>query len=526
MTRREFVGAGLAAAALAGIRPAAQLQAAPGGGHYRLFWGDLHNHNAVGYAKGSLERSIDLARAHLDFFAFTGHASWHDLPLMEGDRHMHWVNGFKVHTEHWPKTRQLLRDANTKDFAAFLGYEWHSSRFGDYCLIFPEDQPDLFLPDHVDKLLDFADHKGALAIPHHLGYLQGWRGANWEHFRGGRVSPVVEIMSEHGCTETDRGPFDYLRHSMGGRSTANTVQPQLAKGTRFGFVASSDDHLGYPGAYGEGVLGVWAEELSPASLFKAVQARRTYASSGERILLEVWVNGQPMGADLPWTDTRQVDVRAEGQNSIEMIELIHNGRVIRRHFPDDDIRGALKLPGRAKCQIQFGWGPWGALALDRICRWEITLRIDNGRFRQVVPCFQHAPFGEDLRDRLTMRSEHEIRIESPTTRANCFAEDPTKSVILDLEGAPEAVLTVEVTSPSKQTVKARLEDLIEENVVTATGGFTGESFIIHRLVAPAEFAAEVRWQDRKAEPGGLDYYYVRVRQHNGHMAWSSPVWIG
>ena len=42
---------------------------------YRLYWGDLHNHNAVGYAKGSLQRSIDLAREHLDFFAFTGQHS-------------------------------------------------------------------------------------------------------------------------------------------------------------------------------------------------------------------------------------------------------------------------------------------------------------------------------------------------------------------------------------------------------------------------------------------------------------------
>ena len=74
---------------------------------YKLYWGDLHNHNAVGYAKGSLARSIGIAREHLHFFAFTGHASWHDMPLMPKNRHMHWVNGFKVHSEHWPKTRQI-----------------------------------------------------------------------------------------------------------------------------------------------------------------------------------------------------------------------------------------------------------------------------------------------------------------------------------------------------------------------------------------------------------------------------------
>ncbi len=50
------------------------------------FFGDIHNHNALGYGLGSLERSIEIARSHLDFFAFTGHSSWHDLVSMEGGR--------------------------------------------------------------------------------------------------------------------------------------------------------------------------------------------------------------------------------------------------------------------------------------------------------------------------------------------------------------------------------------------------------------------------------------------------------
>ncbi len=28
-------------------------------GDYQLFWGDLHNHNAVGYARGSLQRTYE-----------------------------------------------------------------------------------------------------------------------------------------------------------------------------------------------------------------------------------------------------------------------------------------------------------------------------------------------------------------------------------------------------------------------------------------------------------------------------------
>ena len=515
----------MTATVLAQIRPSSQLHAASPAAGRRLFWGDLHNHNAVGYAKGSLERSIDLARAHLDFFAFTGHASWHDMPQMPAGRDSLWVNGFRTHRDHWPKTRRLMQDATTDKFVALLGYEWHSSIYGDHCLIFEKDQPDLFLPDHVDKILDFADAKDALAIPHHVGYLQGWRGANWKYFRGGRVSPVVEIMSEHGCAECDRGPFDYIRHSMGGRWTANTIAPQLARGARFGFVASSDDHLGYPGAYGEGVLGIWADGLNAQSIFDAIRARRTYASSGERIALEFTLNGNPMGAQIPFAGDREIDVRVEGQDAVEVVELFRNGRVINRHFPGDTA-SPVKFPGRAKCRIRFGWGPWGQLTLDRVCRWDMTVRIEGGTFHRAVGCFQTAPFGEELRDKLTMQSATELLVQSPTGRSDAFAEDPTKSIVCDLEAKPGAQLVVELRSPSKQVVTARLSDLVEGNVVTMTGGFPSESFIIERLVGPSEYGARVRWNDRRSKSDGADYYYVRVRQWNGHVAWASPIWVG
>lgn len=527
ITRRDFVGTALAASVAGAVPLEARLVAdSEASGRRRLYWGDLHNHNAVGYAKGSLERSIELAREHLDFFAFTGHASWHDMPKMPGDRHMKWVRGFEVHTNHWPKTQALIRAANSDDFVAFLGYEWHSSTFGDYCLIFPEDRAELFLPDHVEKLLDYADAAGALAIPHHLGYEQGWRGANWEHYRRG-VSPIVEIFSEHGCSETARAPFPYLRHSMGGRSTKNLIDRQLAQGVRFGFVASSDDHRGYPGAYGEGIVGVWADGKNRAALLDALRARRTYAATGDRIVLEVSVNGQPMGSELAEESDREIDVRVEAQDAIEVVELVKNGRVVRRHFPDDDVQGPLELPGRAKVRLQYGWGPWAALNLGRICHWDARIAIQGGRFLRAWPCFQSAPFDEELRDRLEFVSDSELHLVSHTTREDCFGEDPTKALICELDAGADAELTVRLRKPIDQVVRARLVDLASDNVVTFTGTFTSESFILHRLVGPSEYAASIRWHDRRsADETGADFYYVRVRQHNAQMAWSSPVWVG
>ena len=45
-------------------------------------------------------------------------------------------------------------------------------------------------------------------------------------------------------------------------------------------------------------------------------------------------------------------------------------------------------------------------------------------------------------------------------------------------------------------------------------------------VRHGEYSATVRWNDRRDPDDGPDWYYVRVTQHNGHVAWSSPVWVG
>ena len=172
--------------------------------NHQILFGDIHNHNAMGYGVGSLERTIDIARQHLDFFSFTGHAYWHDMVPMEGGRENHWIEGFKRLEEGWPKIQNLISDANgAENFSAFLGYEWHSSAFGDQCVVFPEDHRPLYKPDTVSELRKFCMEEQALMIPHHLAYPKGHRGVNWDVFDQ-CCTPVVEIFSEHGNSEDDR----------------------------------------------------------------------------------------------------------------------------------------------------------------------------------------------------------------------------------------------------------------------------------------------------------------------------------
>ncbi len=157
----------------------------------------------------------------------------------------------------------------------------------------------------------------------------------------------------------------------------------------------------------------------------------------------------------------------------------------------------------------------------------MSLRLSDGRFRRVLGCFQSAPFGEELRDRLRVISETEIQLQSFTTREHCYAEDPTKAVVCELEGGADTTLTLELHKPTEKTVHAKLADLVDDNVVDFTGAFTTESLIVHRLVGPSEYSATIRWHDRrKAAAENPDWYYVRVTQHNQQMAWSSPIWVG
>lgn len=492
---------------------------------YELYWGDLHNHNAVGYAKGSLARSIEVAREHLDFFAFTGHAAWHDMPVMPKDQHMHWVNGFKVHTEHWPKTLEMLRDANDDGFVAYAGYEWHSSGFGDHCVIFPQDNAELFLPDNVDALLDFAEHKGALAIPHHIAYKQGWRGGNWGHFRRS-VTPVVEIFSEQGCTFSDRSPYPMLLHSNGGRVTSQTLQYHLQRGLRFGFVASTDDHFGYPGGYGEGLAGVWAESLDRESISEAIRARRTVSVTGDRIRLLFEVNGNPMGSEIPAADELTFDIDVESPDSIDSVELYCGDRAINRYFPADHVTDRNSLPGPVKCRVQYGWGPWSALDLERVCEWDMSLVISGGRFLSLDRCFQSGPFGEEVIDHARQVSDQKIDLHSFTSRRQAYLQDPTKALVLGIEAGPDATLELHLRKPTELSRKIPLADLLHENDVTFTGVFTSESVQIHRLVTPEESCCSVRWEEPRPASGSPDWYHVRVKLHNGHYAWSSPVWVG
>jgi hypothetical protein len=91
------------------------------------------------------------------------------------------------------------------------------------------------------------------------------------------------------------------------------------------------------------------------------------------------------------------------------------------------------------------------------------------------------------------------------------------------------------------TMTKSLRRLAQSSDTEITGPFTSESILLHRLVFAENYRTEFDFVDERGSfagaqdgcarrPAGADrvladWYYVRVVQTNGSIAWSSPIWL-
>jgi len=124
----------------------------------------------------------------------------------------------------------------------------------------------------------------------------------------------------------------------------SSIQDALALGYRVGFVGGTDNHRAQPGsprsALGGldpdelpatgGITAVFAPELTREALWDALYQRRCYATTAQRILLDVRLDDYMMGSDLPadkaapYADARTLRIRALGRREIDRIEVVRN----------------------------------------------------------------------------------------------------------------------------------------------------------------------------------------------------------
>ena len=291
----------------------------------RVLWADLHGHSNFSDGTGTPEDYFTYARdvAGLDVVALSDHD--------------HWGMRFLDATPAW--WQEILATAarfhEPGRFVTIPAYEWTSWIYGHRHVLYFDDGPYALLSsldprfEHPAALWSALDGRDALTIAHHSA--GGPIATDWTIAPDPRLEPVTEVVSVHGSSEAADSPARIYRALEG-----NYVRDALARGYRLGFIGSGDSHDGHPGLTHlagptGGLAGIVAEENTRAAVLGALRARRTYATSGERILLRFTVDGAPMGGDIPAREpdaAHQALVQVLGTAPLARVDLVRSGEVV------------------------------------------------------------------------------------------------------------------------------------------------------------------------------------------------------
>ena len=495
---------------------------------YNLYWGEIHSHTRFGHVEisdpevGSPEYMCQWAKNHLNFFAMTEHNDW--LANDPGEKKR---DKIEVKTEKWERIQKAVAVNNQPGiFVTFLGFEWSSTPYGDHNVYYLEDYQPLYLPNNIDQLYEIMETHKAIVIPHHTGYKVGDRGKDWQYHKA-ELSPFVEIYSCHGSSECVDGPFPLNTvPALAPRCMGGTVQEALNQGYKLGIMASSDGHNGLPGPYGYGYIAVYADKLTRESLWDAFLKRRIYGVTGDRIKLDFQINGHFMGEEFSEPGIRHIVASIEGSDLIDRIEVIKNGRVIATHNHLMELAylsaGVKAESLQVKLRIEWGWGKRGTKK-----RWVGELQIKGGEILEVEPCFQFfSRIKDKSSDFINWESIMDMTPEFLSLTSN---PNKTDSIVVKIQGTPTTQLTLRVNSKELRFSLGEImqKDIVEEVESERANIYDYAKFNklhVHRAIPEPEYQVKFAFQDKGPEKD-TDYYYLRVTQRNGQMAWSSPIWV-
>ncbi len=303
----------------------------------RIYWGDIHSHSQWSN-DGMGVKPFDYARdaSALDFYALTEHV-----------RH--------ISPDEWTAIQNKVAQYNRPgSFATILAFEDSAIQpSGHFNLYFKQAGAAIRIPEQLDELPAMYGGLDPLVIQHHPGIqwqvdlgIFNFLVCAFNRLLGPQVEwaafpevprSAVEIYSLHGSSEV-YGPHDALSYEncdltlpRGGREVgpcrtgtslagSHYVRDGWAAGYVMGTVAGSDDHRAQPGRRGGGLTAVMAADLSRDAVWRAIDERRTYATTGERIILDFSVNGKPMGSLIEPATEIDIKIKALGTDTIK--ELI------------------------------------------------------------------------------------------------------------------------------------------------------------------------------------------------------------
>jgi hypothetical protein len=296
-----------------------------------LLWGDLHGHTLHSDGRGTVEQFYDFAEnvAGLDFCAVTDHA-------------------FEIIDEMWAHSKRVTNELYRPGrFVTFQAYEWSGQTDvgGDHNVFFLGDDPPIFRSrsyydyrnlqmyhgcepqvNHVEDLFSVLADRFAEQTVFCIPHWGGRRGnPSWHN---PKVQRMIEVFSEH-------------------RRSEDWMTDFLKSGYRLGIIASTDGHFGNPGygflkptydwttqEIGMAAVAVYAEERTRESIFRALYGRHVYATSGDRIILDVRADGHVMGSEYRTSAPPTLTIHAVGTAPITKIEIKKNSEVVHTVEPN------------------------------------------------------------------------------------------------------------------------------------------------------------------------------------------------
>jgi len=324
----------------------------------RPFYADLHVHSEDTVGNNDTDYNLSYGRdvAGLDVLGYT-------------------ANDFHITEARWNTAVERINAYNTSgSYVVYPGIEWcgNSCAGGDHNVVFLHDRkPDFPFDGHGNLVRSFE-----------------WN----EDMKGGELRPGIWPIDElFAVFANDPDGHLFIPHVGGRRTNLGWHHPQLdrlvevgsawghfpellhehiQRGYKVGASAASDEHRGRPGGGAPGaavfgvkggLTGVLSDRLDRASIGKALRARHTWATTGERLVALARSGTHRQGDEFTQSGSAKIDYRFLGDAGWDEIAAYdHTGCFWRRNLQ--------KEAGLSPRRIRLRWG--GARIRDRY-RWAV-----------------------------------------------------------------------------------------------------------------------------------------------------------
>lgn len=461
------------------------------------YWGDLHAQTKETVGTGSEDEYFTFGRdrAFLDFMSHQG-------------------NDFQIRDEYWQHINDTAQKYHQEGrFVVFPGYEWsaNSPAGGDHNVIYrQEGQPILrsshwLVPDVPETELSpahpadrfFAKMKETVPLENVLVCAHvGGRYANIREYFDQDLVTLVELVS---CW----GVFEWM------------LWDAFDKGYIVGVMCNSDGHHGRPGAEGAGMTDfgiengltcVLAPSLSRDHVFNALKSRRCYGTTGPRILLDFRLDGHPMGTLLSNnSQTAAIEATVTGTAPLESLQLFEGKTLIT------EVRPAA-FDGLAETDhLRISWQGSRERGRQRRVTWDGAIEVAGSQIES-AELFSFDVVADGIID----QSEHTIRFRSRTT-------GDRDGIDLTLSDASSGTISFHSAAGEARVNLADLTEAQPRQVFDFGG--VDMQLIIERYPAKVETLSLALTESVRPEAGKRTPYFVKATQVDGHMAWSSPIYV-